>query len=250
MRRLVFVLVQMFLASSAAASSFTVKPVRVNLSENNASALLNIMNESDGELRFQMHVYTWTQSEIGEIKLAPTKDIVFFPTVLTVEAHGTRNVRVGSNVAADATEKTYRIFVHELPASNASSASNALQILTEMGIPIFLQRGKGEPKGKLDAVAIEKGQLHFTVQNIGTAHLLLQTVHVDAFDRDGASVIKRDLPAWYILADGVRRYSMPLAGNECSKVHHVVITASSESQEIHSQLEVHVPHCPPNAPHP
>ena len=51
------------------------------------------------------------------IELAPTQDVVFFPALLTLKPGEERRIRVGSTAAPGSIEKTYRIFVEELPAS-------------------------------------------------------------------------------------------------------------------------------------
>src|SRR4029453_2560001 len=99
---------------SAFASSFSVNPTQIYLTSKSKSAILTLRNESDETLRFQLTVFAWDQSAQGEMKLQPTSDIVFFPTLLTLGPKESRNVRVGAATPFDAVEKTYRIFVEEL----------------------------------------------------------------------------------------------------------------------------------------
>ena len=73
--------------------------------------LLTLRNESNETLQFQLSVFAWTQSPLGQMELEPTEDVVFFPTLLTLKPKETRRVRVGSATPQDVREKTYRIFV-------------------------------------------------------------------------------------------------------------------------------------------
>src|SRR4051812_12812932 len=70
------------LAPRAQAAAFNVKPTQINLSAKVKSSMLGIRNESAETLRFQLSVFTWAQSAKGEMELAPTTDIVFFPALL------------------------------------------------------------------------------------------------------------------------------------------------------------------------
>jgi len=102
-------------AGSAWAGAFTVNPIRVVFSPDTHSALLLLHNRGTEALRFQLGVFAWDQSPNGEMQLTPGEDIVFFPSLLTLTPGGTRNVRVGPVTPFAATEKTYRIFIEELP---------------------------------------------------------------------------------------------------------------------------------------
>src|SRR5688572_25193200 len=124
--------------SEAAAASFTVDPTQIYLSGRSSSVLLTLHNESKDTLRFQLSVFAWAQSASGEMRLEPTQDIVFFPSLLTLKPDETRRVRVGSTAAFEAREKTYRIFVEELPPVDRAGNRGGVRVLTKMGIPIFM----------------------------------------------------------------------------------------------------------------
>ena len=112
------------------ASSFTVNPTQIFLAPRTTSALLTLRNESDETLRFQLTAFAWDQSAEGEIKLQPTEDIVFYPALLTLAPKESRNVRVGTATRFEAVEKTYRIFVEELPSQEAHDGQSAVRVLT------------------------------------------------------------------------------------------------------------------------
>ena len=110
-------------AGAAAAATFTVDPTQIFLSGRTGSVLLTLRNESTETLQFQLSVFAWAQSPSGEMQLEPTEDIVFFPTLLTLKPKETRRVRVGSATPQEVREKTYRIFVEELPRSTTLAAT-------------------------------------------------------------------------------------------------------------------------------
>jgi fimbrial chaperone protein len=77
----------------------------------------------------------------GEMLLTATDDLIFYPNLLAIEPGEERNIRVGANKSIVATEKSYRIFVEELPPAEKSDHSG-IRILTKMGIPVFIQPAK------------------------------------------------------------------------------------------------------------
>ena len=107
------------LGGKAEASAFTVNPIKIALSGKDQSALLSLQSQSSEELRFKVAVKAWSQNPQGEMQLTDTKDIVVFPALLTLGPKEERKLRIGATVPAGAVEKTYRVFVEELPALRA-----------------------------------------------------------------------------------------------------------------------------------
>jgi P pilus assembly chaperone PapD len=57
---------------------FNVTPTRLVLRPNETSTSLLLKNEAAEALRFQVTAFAWANAIDGEMKLEPTKDIVFF----------------------------------------------------------------------------------------------------------------------------------------------------------------------------
>ena len=107
--------------------------------------------------------------------------LVFFPALLSLGPGKERKIRVGSTIPAGAAERTYRIFVEELPPARVSKVANAgtqVRVLTKMGVPIFVQPARPEPAGRIEMEGSEGGHLRFRVRNTGNAHFLLESMHV------------------------------------------------------------------------
>src|SRR5262245_20832967 len=103
------------LPRAAHASEFDVSPVTLTLNGQMTSTMLTITNRGSEAVRFHVSAFAWDQRPDGEMVLNPTTDVVFFPAMLTLNPKEARNLRVGTNVKPGAVEKTYRIFVQELP---------------------------------------------------------------------------------------------------------------------------------------
>lgn len=246
-------------APSAAASSFAVSPTRIFLSSKSSSALLTLRNESEETLRFQLTVFAWDQNARGDMQLNPTQDIVFFPPLLSLGPGESRNVRVGAVtgkvIAAtpflgaatpfDVTEKTYRIFVEELPAQSAEPTQSAIRVLTKMGVPIFLQPAKAQAQANVGDLAVSDGVLRFNVRNTGNVHFVLEHVRVRGTNRSGTVVIDEQADGWYILAGGLRSYELKLRAPECRTVTALAIDVSVSGSVLTARLETPPAACVP-----
>lgn len=207
-------------AETGWAATFTVNPVQVFLSPKTRSVILTLRNVSDETLRFQLDAFAWDQDARGEMSLAPTRDVVFFPALLTLTPGEERNIRVGAATPPGLSEKTYRIFVEELPPpAGTVLPPGQVRVLTKVGIPIFIEPVQPAAAARLDAARVHGGQLSFEVRNTGTVHFIVQAVKLTGYDAAGERVLEGALEGWYVLPGGTRRYELPLPAADCPKVH-------------------------------
>jgi fimbrial chaperone protein len=224
-------------ARSASASSFAVNPTQIFLTSKTTSTILTLRNESDEALRFQLTVFAWEQSARGEMKLQPTSDIVFFPTLLTLGPKESRNVRVGAATAFAAVEKSYRIFVEELPPQVAQPGQSAVRVLTKMGVPIFLQPTRTQAQAGLRDLMIRDGVFTFNVLNTGNVHFVPEAVRVQGTNHAGEVMLDKQLDGWYILAGGVRAYEVKLPPADCSALDALSIDVRIGGSALKERLE-------------
>jgi fimbrial chaperone protein len=232
----------LFSVTPAFASSFTVNPTQIFLAPRTTSALLMLRNESEETLRFQLTAFAWDQSAQGEIKLEPTEDILFYPALLTLAPKESRNVRVGATTGFAAVEKTYRIFVEELPSQEAHDGQSAVRVLTKMGVPIFMQPAKKQAQASLRDLAVQDGVFRFNLRNTGNVHFVPQTVRVRGRNRAGETVVDKQLDGWYILAGGLRTYELKLPSTECAAVTALSVDVQIGASALKERLET-----PPSA---
>jgi fimbrial chaperone protein len=229
----------------AFASSFTVNPTQIFLAPRTTSALLTLRNESEETLRFQLTAFAWDQSPQGEIKLQATQDVVFFPALLTLAPKESRNVRVGTATGFADVEKTYRIFVEELPAQAGHDGQSSVRVLTKMGVPIFMQPAKKQSQATLRDLAVQDGVFRFSVRNTGNVHFVPQTVRVRGMNQFGAAVVDKQLDGWYVLAGGVRAYEVKLPAPECAAVTSLSVEVQIGSAALQERLETPPAACVP-----
>ena len=229
-------------AGAASAATFTVEPTQIFLAGRTGSVLLTLRNESTETLQFQLSAFAWGQSPSGEMRLDATEDIVFFPTLLTLKPMETRRVRVGSATAQDVREKTYRIFVEELPPTG-QTAGSGVRVLTKMGIPIFVRPVKEVATATLNDVRQQDGALRFTVANVGTVHIVPQRIQVRGLTGT-KTTFDRALEGWYVLAGGRRDFDMALPKDACTQVTSIVVDIQFASGQLEERLQTPNGACP------
>ena len=229
-------------AGAASAATFTVDPTQIFLSGRSGSVLLTLRNESNETLQFQLSVFAWTQSPSGQMELEPTEDIVFFPTLLTLKPKETRRVRVGGATPPDVREKTYRIFVEELPPVDKDSSSG-VRVLTKMGIPIFVRPVKEVATATLNELRQQDGTLRFTLSNTGSVHVVPQSIKVRGLAGSNTA-FDRELDGWYVLAGGRREFDTTVPKNACAQVTSIVVDIQFATGKLQERLQTPNGVCP------
>lgn len=227
----------------ASASTFNVSPTQVFLSGKASSALLTLRNDSEEPLRFQLSVFAWDQSPSGEMTLAPTQDIVFFPALLTLASKEERKIRVGRVVAPSNVERTYRIFVEELPSLEAvANPAASVKVLTKMGIPIFVRPAKEDTTAGIIGAETHDGTLRFTLANSGTVHFVPERIIVRGL-ADGKSVFETQIPAWYVLAGGKRDFDLALPKPDCGRATSLQVQVAFNSSTVDQRVDLPAGSC-------
>ncbi len=221
-------------AFNANAATFTVEPTQIAFSNRTTSVLLTLRNESTDTLRFELSVFKWAQSPSGEMQLEPTEDIVFFPALLTLTPGESRRVRVGSATEFDTREKTYRIFVEELPPLDRRT--NGVRVLTKMGIPIFMKPAKEVATANLTNLGQKGGKLFFSLSNGGTVHFVPQEIRVRGYAGPTIAIDNR-VDGWYILAGGRRDFDMAFPEADCPRITSVTVDIQLGSESLQERLQ-------------
>jgi len=127
--------------NSAYATSMKVAPVRLALTSLRPIAAMTIGNGEESEMAVQAEVLEWSQ-EHGTDVYRPTQDVLVNPTIFRLGGSSQQIVRVGLRVPAGARERSYRIFLQQLPRDQALPSDDAggarLQTLLRIGVPIFV----------------------------------------------------------------------------------------------------------------
>ncbi|MBI3073053.1 MAG: molecular chaperone [Deltaproteobacteria bacterium] len=215
-------------AGAARAGTLSVEPIKIALTPDTPNSFLTVSNDSDAPMRVQVTMFEWGHDADGKMLLAPTKDIIYFPPLFALKVGEKRRVRLGSATTFGEKEKTYRLFVEELPAvAKKEEKTIGVKVLMRLGIPIFLPPAKPNSSVQVGAAALRGGKLAFEVRNAGNVHVVLGDVEVEAFDAKGTKLVAHKWNGWYLLAAMVRRFENEVPADVCPLVTSVKIRAET-----------------------
>ncbi len=233
------VVVALLLAPHAAsASKFSVTPTEVNLSTSATSALVTLRNNSKSPLRFEVTLFTWSEDEHGQMALAPSSDVQFFPKLVELAAGASRNIRIGikAGTARDV-EQSFRLFVEELP-DQSTPAANAVALRTKMGIPVFVRPAKPTRTAVLESVSVENGKVLARVRNTGNLHISVDTISVKGTGGSASPTFTKEGPGWYVLPGATRIFEVPLTAAECKSATSVGVEVKGHDRSLTGASQV------------
>ncbi len=234
MKRLLFALFTLFLVFTSAdgsAASFRILPASIVLDSEPRRATLALANTGEEKVTVQLQMMSWAQDANGRDIYSPTKELVFFPQILTIGPGKDGLIRVGYEPAGPlATEKTYRLFVQELPISNPGE--NAIKTVLRIGVPVFIT--PKEPKAALTMreVRMEDGKLAVTIVNSGTSHSRIQKIAFVGLDSGGNEVFSHESAGWYVLSGASRAFPLDISAEECQKATSLKVTSTAGDATI------------------
>lgn len=217
------------------AAQFDVAPVRLELSASQPSALLTIRNTAKAPIRLQLRGHAWEQSPSGEMLLKDNAEVVIFPALLQIDPGGERKVRVGTTTAPGLQERTWRVFLEEMPSATESSDRSAVRVLTRVGIPVFLAPIRPQPRAEIGLGAVG-GKIAIRLRNTGNVHLEPGSGRLLLFGAAGESLAERDLKIWYVLASGERAMEEAVGESICAQVRRAVASFPLEKGEVTADL--------------
>jgi fimbrial chaperone protein len=165
------------------------------------------------------------------MKLAATEDIVVFPTLMQLKAGETKGLRIGPAVPFGPIEKTYRVFIEELPAPQKSDTRAAVRVLTRIGIPVFLAPVKAFEDHRISAT-LGKASASVDVENTGNVHFRVETVRLEGFGQDGARLFEKEAQGWYVLAAGHKRYDFEIPKTACAQVRKLLVSVKTDGDQV------------------
>jgi len=209
-------------------ATINVTPTQLVLPRPGATTSLMLRNESDEPARFQVTGHRWSNTSDGQIALEPTSDLIFFPTVFTLEPRQTRRLRIACKLAASARELTYRLILEQLPALQRPP-DGGVQMLMRASVPVFVQPSTLIAKATLAPASFARDEVQVDLRNHGTVHVRVQEIVVRAEDAAGAVLHEARVAGWYVLPEETRRFRVPMPSAICERVRAIGVTATFAS---------------------
>jgi fimbrial chaperone protein len=158
-------------AGTAAASTFTVSPIRLELSAAHHTGVLTVHNDGDEPTLVQVRAVAWSQVN-GEDQYTDTHEVLSTPPVFEIPAKGEQIVRVALLREPDPSrELEYRVFLEEVPHDPPPGVTG-LSIALRLSLPVFiLPAGSTRAQVLWHAQRLQDGSLEIDAANQGSAHL-------------------------------------------------------------------------------
>jgi fimbrial chaperone protein len=228
--------------SRSAAGSFKVSPVKINLNSRTKTTVINITNNSNENVTVQLEAKEWSQNETGTDTYQETEDIVFFPKIVTIEKRGERIIRVGYQSKTKATaEKTYRLFIEELPIT--AQSETALKLALTLAVPIFISPLKEIKKPSIENIKFSQGALSVKIKNSGNTHFIVGKITAIGLDRLDKEVFRTDDSGWYVLAGATGTFGVEIPEKDCTKTDKVKVAVEVERTIMTGDLILHKAQC-------
>jgi fimbrial chaperone protein len=190
----------------AAASSFTVSPIQVDLRAGHRTEVITVHNDEDTPVLLQAQVLGWSQPQ-GVDELAATAELLVTPAVFTLPARGQQVLRIALRRDADRElERDYRLIVEEVPGSLPKDFTG-LNMALRISLPVFVLPAMTSAPALAFSSEWEAGSGRLTVAatNTGTAHVQLRGIEARPDGAEGPDAAPWQDPVLRYVLPGVRR---------------------------------------------
>jgi fimbrial chaperone protein len=219
-------------AGSAIAGSFQVSPVSATLTRGQPVIALTVRNTGAEAAVIQLEAKDWSQSN-GEDKYVPATDILATPPIFTIAPGGTQVIRVGSRRSPDTTERTYRLFLREVPPPLKPGFSG-LRMSLQISLPVFVQENvAATPQLEWRAEQTSASQVRIHVTNHGQKHARLSRFKLSA--GSGNKPLPMDGHIVYVLPGATHDW---LLNTPIAPGAHLHLAVQSDSHNMQTDLIV------------
>jgi fimbrial chaperone protein len=163
----------------ATAGSFSISPLRLELSQASPKGALTVRNGGADAVVVQAEPMAWEQADGADV-LEPTREVLATPAVFTLHPGDSQLLRVALLRDVDpGRELSYRIILQEVPPSQESGKSSA-RIALRMSLPVFVAPvAPAEPDLSWSAVLSADNDARLVARNRGNAHVQIGQISLD-----------------------------------------------------------------------
>lgn len=250
-RRCWFIVVLIAFPCFVHSISLEIAPIRLVLTSQRPISSMTVGNGDENEIAVQAEIVEWLQENGKDVYLA-TQDVVANPLIFRIAPQSKQILRIGLRVPENSKERSYRIFLQQLPRDQAlpreGEANSPLQTLFRVGVPIFVPPlvSTQDMQWRLspgEATRTGGGRYVLSVENKGSEHV--QLTHISIRDAQGREVVNKTL-AQYVLAG--QASALPLEFPKMNPDTPLQIEVRSDARVPLPQTLVRVPHAQAKSP--
>jgi len=203
-----------------------ISPIRLDLGGARRSGVIALRNQGQEPVRYEVSASSWLLLADGEQKLEVTDALTVFPTVFEIPPGASKSIRVGLRRLPSSGEASYRLLVKQLPANRRQAGDGAaVQMLTNFSLPVFAATAEARAAPRLGEPEVRGARLSFALRNDGDRSFRATRVMVRGHGVGAESLFETELPAWYVLSRGIRRYELAIPPGACAKLRSIRIEA-------------------------
>jgi len=225
---------------TALAGSFAVTPIRLDFAPSVRTGAITVVNSDTRPLGFQVKLLRWTQNAKGEDVYEESRDLTYFPRLMTLAPETRRVIRLGTQTAAPEVEASYRLAIEEMPGPRDDTTGSAVAVQVRFAVPIFV--APQQPKVSTELVNLARGDkaLHFTLANRGNQHVKLEELALMRGDQMVSSA-----SGWYVLPGAQREFSVELGSACAGKGSPVFLVLKGEGLDVRRDVTAQLGRCAP-----
>jgi len=226
-------------AGAAGAADISVNPVRIFLQKGEQTGTISVVNHSEEDFAIQISVMAWDQDDSGADRYEPADEIVVFPRLVNLPGKAEQLVRLGVRVPPGTVEKTYRVYVEEIPKPNRNPKdATYLRTYLRIGVPVFVQPLEPAASGAIQEGRMETDRFSFRVTNTGNLHFMIREIRVTGESGEGATEFEKNLSGWYLLAGRSRGRSVGIPADLCPKLKTVRVSVLADKLQLEQAFDV------------
>jgi fimbrial chaperone protein len=237
------ILFALTLPSGLYAGSFNVLPVKVHLSKDHKTENLKVKNESTDKVTLQVSAFEWSQDETGKDTYRPTEELVYFPRIFTLEGNEERLLKLGYQKSFPPSEKSFRIYLEELPEPQKGQEPPTLKVTLKMGIPVFISPLRPHKEGRIEKTSISKGMVTVLIRNTGNAHLFTKNIKITGVDSSGNDILTASRTGWYVLSGKTKSFPLELPKDKCKALGRIRIAVETDTFTLNDEVGMDAAQC-------
>jgi fimbrial chaperone protein len=215
------------------AGSFSVSPLRIELSKSESTRIINLQNLESRPVTVQLYVMAWSHKD-GNDQYTPTRDVIVTPQVFHLRANGLQIIRAGLLRKPDVNEElSYRLFMEEIPEPPTADFKG-VQLALKISLPIFVAPEKASPPSLNFYTEIqEDGKIKIKIVNASQIHTQIQKLAIFSQEKDQKSIAAYE-KSLYILPGQERHILLKTDAPDFSADKKFLIRATTRTGQVDS----------------
>ena len=229
-----------WLPGLVSAGSFSVMPLKVELSKSEPTRIINLQNLESKPVTVQLQILAWSHKD-GIDHFTSTRDVIVTPQIFHLKANSLQIIRAGLIRQVDTDEElAYRLFIEEIPEPPASDFKGA-QLALKISLPVFVTSEKTtKPKLEFQSTLQSDGNLKMKIVNTGKSHSHIQNIALFSEEKNEQSFARHE-KSIYVLPGQERNISIKIDKHDFSSNERFLIKATTRNGQVVSYASAGLP---------